>query len=193
MPFFSRIRDGFTIAELLIALLILGEIATFTIPKIISSQQNAQKMAVFKETLAAISTANKPRCADKDALCRCQQLHDLFLDDPQRRKNLLNQFPLTRLLDGCHGSNGEDTQPGLILLNGAYITGFDNNAYETAVVVDWNGLGSPNIMGDDQIKIDVNFGSTNPPMGGNGSKAIGTIAPFTGDASSAALYLTIFQ
>lgn len=48
---------GFTLAELLIALLILGEIATFTTPKISSSSQNAQKNAVFKEMIGALSEA----------------------------------------------------------------------------------------------------------------------------------------
>jgi prepilin-type N-terminal cleavage/methylation domain-containing protein len=48
---------GFTLAELLIALTILGEIAAFTIPKIISSQQNGQKRAVTKEMIAMFSAA----------------------------------------------------------------------------------------------------------------------------------------
>lgn len=48
---------GFTLAELLIALAILGIIATFTIPKIISNQQNGQKLAVTKEMIAMFSEA----------------------------------------------------------------------------------------------------------------------------------------
>jgi prepilin-type N-terminal cleavage/methylation domain-containing protein len=48
---------GFTLAELLIALLILGGIATFTIPKILSSQQLGQNKAVIKETFATIASA----------------------------------------------------------------------------------------------------------------------------------------
>jgi prepilin-type N-terminal cleavage/methylation domain-containing protein len=48
---------GFTLAELLIALAILGVIATFTIPKLITAQQNPQKIASAKETLAMVSAA----------------------------------------------------------------------------------------------------------------------------------------
>jgi prepilin-type N-terminal cleavage/methylation domain-containing protein len=48
---------GFTLAELLIALAILGVIATFTIPKILSSSQNGQKIAATKEAAAMISGA----------------------------------------------------------------------------------------------------------------------------------------
>lgn len=49
--------SGFTLAELLIALAILGEIATFTIPKIISSQQNGSYNAKSKEVAAMFSSA----------------------------------------------------------------------------------------------------------------------------------------
>jgi type II secretory pathway pseudopilin PulG len=48
---------GFTLAELLICILILGEIATFTIPKIISSQQNNSYNAKAKEAIASIAAA----------------------------------------------------------------------------------------------------------------------------------------
>lgn len=49
--------QGFTLAELLVTLLILGEIATFTIPKVITAQQNGQRTANFKDTAAMISAA----------------------------------------------------------------------------------------------------------------------------------------
>lgn len=48
---------GFTLPELLIALLILGEIATFTIPKIISSQQNNSYNARAKEAAGMVAAA----------------------------------------------------------------------------------------------------------------------------------------
>lgn len=53
----KRHLKGFTLAELLICLAILGEIATFTIPKIISAQQNTQKNAITKEAFATVSAA----------------------------------------------------------------------------------------------------------------------------------------
>lgn len=48
---------GFTLAELLIALAILGVIATFTIPKIISTQQNRQSNTAAKEVASVVSAA----------------------------------------------------------------------------------------------------------------------------------------
>jgi prepilin-type N-terminal cleavage/methylation domain-containing protein len=49
--------QGFTLAELLICLVILGVIATFTIPKIITSQVNGQYNASAKEVASMISGA----------------------------------------------------------------------------------------------------------------------------------------
>lgn len=48
---------GFTLAELLIALLILGTIATFTIPKLLVSQQNERYNALAKEAAGTVAQA----------------------------------------------------------------------------------------------------------------------------------------
>jgi prepilin-type N-terminal cleavage/methylation domain-containing protein len=49
-----RKAPAFTLAELLIALAILGVIATFTIPKVLQSQQDQRFKAVGKEAVATI-------------------------------------------------------------------------------------------------------------------------------------------
>lgn len=48
---------GFTLAELLIALAILGVIATFTIPKLLQVQADQRKMALAKEVAGSLSEA----------------------------------------------------------------------------------------------------------------------------------------
>lgn len=57
MSLLKRANSGFTLAELLISLAILGVIATFTIPKILSSSTNGQNTAVAKEAASMISGA----------------------------------------------------------------------------------------------------------------------------------------
>lgn len=52
-----RLLSGFTLAELLIALAILGVVATFTIPKVLVAQQNQTSKAIAKEAAATISAA----------------------------------------------------------------------------------------------------------------------------------------
>jgi type II secretory pathway pseudopilin PulG len=56
-PCHRRIALGFTLAELLISLLILAEIATFTIPKIITGQQNGSYNTKVKEAAAMVTGA----------------------------------------------------------------------------------------------------------------------------------------
>lgn len=48
---------GFTLAELLISLAILGVIATFTIPKVLNSQQDATNVSIAKEVASMVSGA----------------------------------------------------------------------------------------------------------------------------------------
>ena len=51
------LKKGFTLAELLICLTILGVIATFTIPKVLQSQQNSKYTAMTKEVMGMVSGA----------------------------------------------------------------------------------------------------------------------------------------
>lgn len=50
-------KSGFTLAELLIALAILGVIATFTIPKVLQAQGNQKYNAIAKEAAGTISAS----------------------------------------------------------------------------------------------------------------------------------------
>lgn len=54
---FVQASTGFTLAELLISLLILGVIATLAIPKLLQAQQSQQKIAITKEAIASVSGA----------------------------------------------------------------------------------------------------------------------------------------
>lgn len=53
----THAKTGFTLAELLISLAILGVIATWTIPKILFSQQNQQYKAAAREVNGMITSA----------------------------------------------------------------------------------------------------------------------------------------
>ncbi len=53
----QRYASGFTLAELLIALALLGVIATFTIPKVLQANTDAKYNAEAKETIQMIANA----------------------------------------------------------------------------------------------------------------------------------------
>jgi prepilin-type N-terminal cleavage/methylation domain-containing protein len=52
---FKRSAFGFTLAELLIALGILGVVATFTIPKVLNAQQDGKNRAMAKEVAGMLA------------------------------------------------------------------------------------------------------------------------------------------
>ena len=63
-PKWLKRRKGFTLAELLISLALLGVIATFTIPKVMVGFQNQQSLAEAKETVAMMTGAFQKAQAD---------------------------------------------------------------------------------------------------------------------------------
>lgn len=52
-----RVREGFTLAEVLITLGIIGVVAAMTMPTLMNSTQGAQYKAAYKKALSAISQA----------------------------------------------------------------------------------------------------------------------------------------
>lgn len=63
--FVKRHHPGFTLSELLIALAILGVIATFTIPKVLQSQQDGKYNAIAKEAIGTVYGAYQAYLRDK--------------------------------------------------------------------------------------------------------------------------------
>lgn len=159
---YSQKRLGFTLAELLIALLILGVIATFSIPKVLYASQNGKKIAILKEVISAAHQivtvgwmANEIHTTNSG----------LYLNE---RLNAIKACPNNSWTEHCwlpaQGTFvfSDETQPGVIMANGASILtgqssccdwiGMGANGNGNSFIVDWNGKEGPNVMGDDQIK-----------------------------------------
>ncbi len=64
----SKKAPGFTLAELLISLAVLGVIATFTIPKVLNGSQNSQYNAMTKEVAAMLVNAQKAYSLENGSL-----------------------------------------------------------------------------------------------------------------------------
>jgi prepilin-type N-terminal cleavage/methylation domain-containing protein len=147
-----RCFKGFTLAELLIALAILGIIATFVIPKIISSQQSGKKQAIFKETIGALSEATYLACINPPD--PSMTIYAYYAS----KLNTLKQCPTNAQAEGC---DIIDTEPGFLLHNGASVAGVrDVLGSSDGIVIDYNGLAGPNLGGDDRLAIVVNYSST---------------------------------
>lgn len=186
-PILRQRLNGFTLAEVLISMLILAEIATFTIPKILYASQQQQRIAVFKETLAALSASVNQYCMSSN-----------FGSNPNPFTyttgviNSVKQCPSNSSTEGCttNAAGGDFSEPGFTLHNGALITGLRNSSQPREVVeIDWNGNAGLNVNGDDEISIAINYNQAAVYNGANRCQ----IAPFSGDAASVTLYQTIFQ
>jgi prepilin-type N-terminal cleavage/methylation domain-containing protein len=151
---------GFTLAELLIALAILGEIATFTLPKIISAQQNAKQLAVIKETVATLS----------EVLYVGTQFGEI--DDSNFDTYMLSKVNAVKLCpnnvrdDGCMPQDLPyttfPTYKGFILPNGAAVAcgrapTTPSGAGEC--LIDWNGTDGPNLKHNDQLDVNLVYNS----------------------------------
>ncbi len=208
-----KAKFGFTLAELLIALAILGVIVTFTIPKILNSQTNNQKKAVFKETIAALNQlmylatlqnldwsawGSIPGCSYGNAYC--------FLTT---RMNALKICPSLTDIAPCFAATDVTGFPifpgvpsatqGVLLANGASIvldwTGGSSLGVVGRFLVDWNGPVAPNLIGDDQVVLigaygPQRLGATYPRPGTAAVAAMGVPAENT---KNIALYEQIFQ
>jgi prepilin-type N-terminal cleavage/methylation domain-containing protein len=149
-------RHGFTLAEVLIALALLGVIAAFSIPKILQSSSDNQKGPIFRETLGTLS----------------QIIHEGYLSNAIRatsdysyfstRINTLKACPGDANAQGCWSNaqqgtalNSESIQAGFVLPNGVRITGFNAQMSddENGVYIDWNGISQPNRLGEDQLYV----------------------------------------
>lgn len=176
-------NKGFTLAELLIALLILGEIATFTIPKILSSSQNGRKKVVLKETISVLSEATYLFCLSPESSTNPNPYEYMA-----GKINALKLCPSDSSAQGCIGasSSGEITEPGFMMHNGASVAGLRNSAQpREGLIIDWNGSAGPNVIGDDQIEISINFTQTAPYFGVGRCRV--------GPTNSSAASVTFFQ
>lgn len=147
----QKTHKAFTLAELLIALVILAEIATFSIPKILVSVENQQKKAAFKETIAALSEAVYMGTID-GSLTKDTSLAPYLASKLNAVKICLSNAST----EGCWtntGWVGEESEAGFLIHSGVSIAGIRTSTGEgfDNILMDWNGSAGPNTEGNDRI------------------------------------------
>ena len=187
------LRNGFSLAELLLALLILGQIAVFTIPKVLSAQANAQNISVLKETIANINQVVYIGVITREL---DQSSNGTYV---RSHLNLVKECPTNATTQLCwtQGSDSiaaELTQGGGIMHNGATLSGLNNGCCSSGddydiFAIDWNGPAGPNIQGDDQIRMYYCYGTAG--CDGDATKHPGTVHPRGG--TSKTMYENIFK
>ena len=188
---------GFTLAELLIALVILGVIATFTIPKVLQNDADNKKDAIFKETISALYAVVRS--------ANYSQPSGSGYDYYSNNLNHVVGCPSDASAEGCGAVGPGSTNPGLLLHNGAVILDINqpidgSNWGEDNITIDWNGSEGPNTVGDDQLYAVIIYMRPAPNNTHCTNERPYTILPgecsggsYNPLASSVALYESIFD
>lgn len=188
---FTKSVQAYSLSEMLLALMIVGSITTFTIPKVFTAQSDAQRQAVLKETIASFSeTVEIGRATGSLSVSN-------YGDYMLTHINAVKVCPNNAYTEGCWDQTtqgdipSEAGQPGLVLANGATIMGIDNNCcvlspgeWCNGMVLDYNGKKGPNIMGQDQILLEVNYGTIDGQTGWCADNRRGTVAVEESEADS---------
>lgn len=163
---------GFTLAEILITLGIIGIVASMTIPTILQNAQDTQFHSGWKKAYSEIAQAqqhvlmdnggtNKDICSDFDDNC----LRDNFV----KYLKILKQCDSGQSMGACWATNSYSTEnfAGAILADGAFLMfRYEKSACDYTEVgdvtprcgwirVDVNGFKPPNTMGKDLYTIRI--------------------------------------
>jgi prepilin-type N-terminal cleavage/methylation domain-containing protein len=191
-------KRGFTLAELLVVLGVLGVVATVSIPKVLYSQQQTQLKAVFKDVYATLSDLNHQ--ARLEGVGRFVERFDWI----NSRIQAVKTCPSNCQTEGCwdttvQGNVWGTDQPGWVLANGAVITGYlEEFTYQSGFTIDINGKTAPNVVGEDIIHLDVcpvdyHDGTfVCPDMESGFPQRSGSIGPLAG-MDSAVLFSQLFR
>ncbi|OGI24872.1 MAG: hypothetical protein A2287_08480 [Candidatus Melainabacteria bacterium RIFOXYA12_FULL_32_12] len=176
-----KIKSGFTLAEILVTLTIIGIIAALTIPSLIQNVQDEQYKAAWKKDFAVISQATMQILYNNGGTI--SNVFASYNNAKNEYKEYLNFItecnggavlgacwhPDTITLKGLDGSDfgGIDSDSsGLILSNGSYciftIRPACVGGFCGSILVDVNGSKNPNLIGKDIFRIDVTTTSIMP-------------------------------
>ena len=197
---FKRKAIGFTLAELLIALLVLGVIATFTIPKILQNQQDQRKKSIYRETIAALSSILYAGVLDKTL---DKNNFEIYFPD---HMNMLKMCTVDPVAEGCWADSGTYptslspfTNTAFVMHNGMAVSmgvPEDRGGGEVAsfIFLDWNNVEPPN-NANDQMAVCLSFGTAtfNNGVSNWGIIPPGKLIPCNNLVWSVALYEEIFS
>jgi prepilin-type N-terminal cleavage/methylation domain-containing protein len=188
----KRSQTAFTLAEVLIALALLGVVAAFSVPKILTSQGQIKNRALLKETIAVLQNVTQQYCLTP-------QPNAVFITYFTDRLNTLKNCPVNSYTGGCYsidlGTPSESSNPGFILPNGVMVVGFTTATIGSnkaqGLAIDLNGVSGPNTAGEDMISMVVNLAEPNPANAWGVGKCRVALSP-AAPPEQQALYQSLF-
>lgn len=190
--------QGFSLAELLLVLLILGNIAAFTIPKVVNSQQATLRKTVFKEVIGVLGALSYQAALTSavDGKIEARNYFKENINYVRHCGHSENQGCWNKPVQGLWGH--VHSLPGVLLANGSSVTGLgcrmtcsqaeDESELSFLVNIDWNSVDGPNLPGDDQILVRI---CLEPKGCTTVTQRAGSVIP--NDATSSTTYQEIYQ
>ncbi len=166
-------NSGFSVAELLLVLLTLSVIVTYSIPKVIAASASNQKKAIYRDlitSVAAILYQGRVESAYTESTTSsvtsptvCSYLLERLNAKKICTGNAVTQGCWTQNLNGGAASNfygGAAMHDGATLLcNAAFCySGSCSNGVIAQIFFDWDGPNGNNVYGDDQAYIFYSVG-----------------------------------
>lgn len=170
-----KTKIGFTLAEVLITLGIVGVIAALTLPILFREYEEQQIVSAFKKDFSDINGAVNSLKADNGGTLQGTTVDNLIskLSILKDCSNSSSQgcwhsdTTIPKMLSGANWSwPGTGAGRGIILVNGAYvlISGYNGSCNSTMmgltnacafIVIDVNGSNGPNIFGRDSFELYI--------------------------------------
>ncbi len=152
-------KVGFTLAEVLITLAIIGVVAALTIPSVVRNYQKTQTVTQLKKTYAALANTTNLAIAEQGPMTGWEIGQASSGDDAEKFVDTY-MIPYLKILKNC----GSKDNSGLCardiygqwarfyLADGTYIRVMLGNNY-TFVQIDLNGQKKPNAYGKDMFEL----------------------------------------
>ena len=147
-------KNGFTLAEVLITLAIIGVVATLTLPSLMTNTAEQQSITAFKKMMNTLNEAGQMNSALEGfdySIADVGSLDDRIEDGTQSLGSLFNErLQVSREASGGYGTDGECTgDPTFVLRDGTAIclgsANYEESGYWT-IYVDTNGPKGPNAV-----------------------------------------------
>ena len=166
----TKIKNGFTLAEVLITLVVIGVIAALTIPNVINNMQREELHSQFKKTISVTSQAVQKMKIDYGDL-----IFDTENDTPKIfRDKFINYFSVS-CKDNCIDASKYKNYTNSVNASNAYFSnsfiaqdgaayGFFKGDYSLYlyITVDINGLKGPNRWGYDVFTFYISGSDIKP-------------------------------
>jgi prepilin-type N-terminal cleavage/methylation domain-containing protein len=159
-------RSGLSLAEVLITLAILGILAAFLIPKVLTAADDKQRKAITSQSVNSITQVVQKGALEGEItpINFTDSIFSNLKAGKRCRTNAQTQGCWT-LATGSGLTPELSTLPGLVMPEGSVAIGLGytgaparTQPWQREFLVDWNGARVPNIIGQDQLVVTLCYG-----------------------------------